>query len=133
MGREIGATPEGAFKVPIIREESANIRPSISEVTGGPSALEGLQALGENFHRVAGPTIDRVLSTLNKERRRQTAELDHQEVGGINLAQLENTKADIVAGEEGFAELGGHGDILKTRTDGRAAIIAEIEEMGAEL
>lgn len=128
----LGNTLENAFRVPIIKEPSANERPSVSEVTRRPDAYEGMAALGEMLHKTAKPTIERVFKGLNRERMRGIVDLGHRDPDRINMALVEDVDAGVDEGLEGIAELEGHAAVLEQRVAGRAAIIAELEAMGRD-
>lgn len=130
MGREtLGTTPEGAFRVPVIKESSVNERPSISEITKAPSAIEGFAALGELIHRTARPPLERVFAAVNRQWSRQIVEVGQTDPSKLNMTHIEDVDSGVRACLEATAELESHERILDQRVEGRKAIISELERV----
>ncbi len=135
MGRELlqdRGSQEG-FRVPIIKEASVNERPSISEITGTPSAIEGLSALGEMIHRTARRSYERAMEKINHERQQTFTEISRTEPDQLPLRLLEEADAcadEVMAHDVQLRE---HDRILEERTTIRPGITDEFERVEADL
>jgi hypothetical protein len=128
----IGTTSPEAFRVPVTREPSVNERPNISEITRGPSAIEGLAALGETVHRVATASYERVMDKIGRQRTREVVAFGKTEPDKLNMALVEAADAGVTEALAAEAEMNEQVGILEQRTDGRRAIIAELEDAVVE-
>mgnify|MGYP001182285478 CR=1 FL=1 len=128
MGREtFGTVPENAFRVPIIREKSANASRGNTEQMRGPDLYQGLVELGRSIHSAGAPVVERVLQRLSRERQREIVAVGETDPGKLDMAAIEHLESGVDQALEGHEAMRVDEAALDGRTVGRGVIIAELE------
>ncbi len=128
MGREtFGTVPENAFRVPIIREESANSSRGNTEQMRGPDLYRGLTELGQSIHSAGAPVVERVLQILGRERQREIVGVGETDPGKLDMTAIEHLESGVNQALEGHEAMRVDEAALDGRVTGRDAIIAELE------